>query len=103
MRPARLENLSEWALEHLPKWWERIDKDENWRYYSFVGLAVAYGIVATGAIVQLVRIQMRVPEYGWTTQKVECWPQLQTLAFSFAKRNVGRFSIFGISSCGYIF
>ena len=29
-----------------------------------------YGIIAVVALVQLVRIQQRVPEYGWTTQKV---------------------------------
>mmetsp|Transcript_5518 Transcript_5518/g.20122 ORF Transcript_5518/g.20122 Transcript_5518/m.20122 type:complete len:280 (+) Transcript_5518:394-1233(+) len=33
-------------------------------------LAGAYGLVALVALVQLVRIQLRVPEYGWTTQKV---------------------------------
>jgi Protein of unknown function (DUF1084) len=71
MRPEpHLHPVAQWALEHLPKWWERIDKDENWRYFSFIGLAVAYGIIAAVAIVQLVRIQLRVPEYGWTTQKV---------------------------------
>eukprot|EP00884_Botryococcus_braunii_P006287 jgi/Botrbrau1/1565/Bobra.0107s0052.1 len=71
MRPEpSLHSMAQWALEHLPKWWEKIDKDENWRYYSFIGLAVAYGVIFTVAIVQLVRIQLRVPEYGWTTQKV---------------------------------
>ena len=34
------------------------------------GLAVGYGAIAVVAAVQLGRIQMRVPEYGWTTQKV---------------------------------
>ncbi|KAJ8564827.1 hypothetical protein K7X08_001287 [Anisodus acutangulus] len=29
-----------------------------------------YGVVSAVALVQLIRIQMRVPEYGWTTQKV---------------------------------
>lgn len=36
-------------------------------YYS---LCACYALVAFVALVQLVRIQMRVPEYGWTTQKV---------------------------------
>ena len=34
------------------------------------GLAIGYGAIALVAVVQLIRIQMRVPEYGWTTQKV---------------------------------
>ncbi len=34
------------------------------------GLAVGYGAIALVAAIQLIRIQMRVPEYGWTTQKV---------------------------------
>jgi len=33
-------------------------------------IAVMYGNVAVVALVQLIRIQVRVPEYGWTTQKV---------------------------------
>jgi hypothetical protein len=33
-------------------------------------LGAAYAIIAAIALVQLVRIQLRVPEYGWTTQKV---------------------------------
>jgi hypothetical protein len=79
MRPTPHSNpIAEWALQHLPDWWERIDKDENWRFYSFVGLAVAYGIIAIVAFVQLIRIQLRVPEYGWTTQKVTS-PALQRM------------------------
>lgn len=37
---------------------------------AFYGLAAGYGVVALVALVQLLRIQARVPEYGWTTQKV---------------------------------
>lgn len=33
-------------------------------------LAVSYGVLALIALVQIIRIQARVPEYGWTTQKV---------------------------------
>lgn len=36
----------------------------------FYGLSGGYGLIALVATVQLVRIQLRVPEYGWTTQKV---------------------------------
>jgi hypothetical protein len=33
-------------------------------------LAVAYAAIASVALLQITRIQLRVPEYGWTTQKV---------------------------------
>jgi len=35
-----------------------------------ITIASLYGIIAIVALVQLTRIQLRVPEYGWTTQKV---------------------------------
>ena len=50
--------------------WEDIDNNPRWQRYTFVGLALGYGVIAAIALVQLVRIQRRVPEYGWTTQKV---------------------------------
>ena len=58
------------GTEHVPEWWRHIDEDPTWRRWSFVALAGGYGLIALVAIVQLVRIQQRVPEYGWTTQKV---------------------------------
>ena len=57
-------------LNALPSWWQKIDQDPKWQEYSFLALAIAYGLIALVAIVQLIRIQQRVPEYGWTTQKV---------------------------------
>ncbi|KAJ3688727.1 hypothetical protein LUZ61_017891 [Rhynchospora tenuis] len=33
-------------------------------------LCAAYALVSIVALIQLIRIQVRVPEYGWTTQKV---------------------------------
>ncbi len=62
--------LSQEALERLPAWWEDIDDDPKWQEYVFVVLSAAYGLVTLVALVQLLRIQRRVPEYGWTTQKV---------------------------------
>lgn len=58
------------AANAMPDWWQRIDSDPDWRNYSKYGLAVGYGAIALVAAIQLIRIQMRVPEYGWTTQKV---------------------------------
>lgn len=49
---------------------EEIDDDPEWQRVSFIVLACAYGIVGAVALVQLIRIELRVPEYGWTTQKV---------------------------------
>ncbi|QCD83744.1 hypothetical protein DEO72_LG2g4091 [Vigna unguiculata] len=51
-------------------WWRDINESPLWQDRIFHLLAILYGIVAAVALVQLVRIQLRVPEYGWTTQKV---------------------------------
>ncbi|MED6124013.1 Tobamovirus multiplication protein 3, partial [Stylosanthes scabra] len=51
-------------------WWHDINASPVWQDRIFHILAVLYGIVGAVAVVQLVRIQLRVPEYGWTTQKV---------------------------------
>ncbi|XP_014520866.1 tobamovirus multiplication protein 3 [Vigna radiata var. radiata] len=57
-------------LTDASNWWNDIDDSPVWQDRIFYTLAVLYGIVATVALVQLARIQLRVPEYGWTTQKV---------------------------------
>jgi hypothetical protein len=45
-----------------------------WAWYDAIGafnsLGAAYSLLATIALVQIIRIHLRVPEYGWTTQKV---------------------------------
>ncbi|GAA0150979.1 hypothetical protein LIER_09797 [Lithospermum erythrorhizon] len=51
-------------------WWEEVNKSPLWQDLIFHVLSALYGVVAVVALVQLVRIQLRVPEYGWTTQKV---------------------------------
>ncbi|KAF5750036.1 putative virion binding protein [Tripterygium wilfordii] len=58
-----------YSLKEASNWWEDINKSS---FYDriFNVLAALYGLVAIVALVQLVRIQLRVPEYGWTTQKV---------------------------------
>lgn len=50
--------------------WNEIDGSQRWQEGVFYALCAAYALVALIALVQLVRIQLRVPEYGWTTQKV---------------------------------
>ena len=43
---------------------------KTWEVIAFDGLALAYACLALVALIQIVRIHLRVPEYGWTTQKV---------------------------------
>lgn len=59
------------AVEFVfPDWWNNLEDNVEFQELANYGLAGAYGLIAAVALVQLVRIQMRVPEYGWTTQKV---------------------------------
>lgn len=51
-------------------WWNECHNSVPCQERTYISLAVAFGVVALVAGVQLVRIQRRVPEYGWTTQKV---------------------------------
>ncbi|KAK4748923.1 hypothetical protein SAY87_015509 [Trapa incisa] len=51
-------------------WWEDVNNSPLWQDRIFHVLAALYGVVAVVALIQLVRIQLRVPEFGWTTQKV---------------------------------
>ncbi|KAK8516765.1 hypothetical protein V6N12_049480 [Hibiscus sabdariffa] len=51
-------------------WWRDINDSPLWQDRFFHILAALYFLVAAVAIVQLVRIHLRVPEFGWTTQKV---------------------------------
>lgn len=50
--------------------WSRIDASKAWQVGAFDGLAAAYSVLAIVALIQIVRIHVRVPEYGWTTQKI---------------------------------
>ncbi|KAL9265063.1 Tobamovirus multiplication protein 1-like protein [Drosera capensis] len=54
----------------LSDWWDEINDSTQWQDRIFFALCSAYGIVSLVALIQLIRIQLRVPEYGWTTQKV---------------------------------
>ncbi|XP_076920741.1 tobamovirus multiplication protein 1-like [Bidens hawaiensis] len=51
-------------------WNGGIQESQKWQDGVFYALCASYALVSFIALVQLVRIQMRVPEYGWTTQKV---------------------------------
>lgn len=57
-------------MNNLSSWWDDINNDGGWQEGIFYTLCAAYSLVGVIALIQLVRIQIRVPEYGWTTQKV---------------------------------
>ncbi|KAL5209118.1 hypothetical protein ABZP36_004741 [Zizania latifolia] len=58
------------AASAVPDWWDDVNNSPLWQDRTFHTLAALYGAVSTVALVQLIRIECRVPEYGWTTQKV---------------------------------
>ncbi|RDX88652.1 Tobamovirus multiplication protein 1, partial [Mucuna pruriens] len=51
-------------------WWNEINASTRWQSAVFYFLCAAYALVSSIALIQLVRIEVRVPEYGWTTQKI---------------------------------
>lgn len=63
-------DLSPFIVKLAANWWDNVNKSYVWQDRIFHILAILYGIVSAVALLQLVRIQLRVPEYGWTTQKV---------------------------------
>nr|GEU33581.1 tobamovirus multiplication protein 1-like [Tanacetum cinerariifolium] len=58
------------SINLVKGWWNGVDESRKWQDGVFYALCASYALVSLIALVQLVRIQMRVPEYGWTTQKV---------------------------------
>ncbi|XP_060203519.1 tobamovirus multiplication protein 1-like [Lycium barbarum] len=52
------------------KWWDEINESVEWQDGIFYSLCAAFALVSSVALIQLIRIQLRVPEFGWTTQKV---------------------------------
>ncbi|XP_023883496.1 tobamovirus multiplication protein 1 isoform X2 [Quercus suber] len=54
----------------LFNWWDEIDESEQWQRGIYYALCASYALVSFITLVQLLRIQLRVPEYGCTTQKV---------------------------------
>ncbi|KAJ6809717.1 tobamovirus multiplication protein 3-like [Iris pallida] len=58
------------ALRSASDWWDQVNGSVVWQDWIFHVLAGLFGLVSAVALIQLVRIECRVPEYGWTTQKV---------------------------------
>ncbi|XWS34307.1 hypothetical protein CRYUN_Cryun21dG0029000 [Craigia yunnanensis] len=64
------ETMIAYKLKDASNWWRDINDSSLGKDRIFHILAGLYVLVAAVALVQLIRIQLRVPEYGWTTQKV---------------------------------
>ncbi|KAK9117940.1 hypothetical protein Scep_016033 [Stephania cephalantha] len=64
------ESVTALRLTKAVNWWDDVNGSPIWQDRIFHTLAALFGVVSAVALVQLVRIELRVPEYGWTTQKV---------------------------------
>ncbi|KAL5721568.1 Tobamovirus multiplication protein 3 [Ranunculus cassubicifolius] len=67
---ASTSTVMAYQLKNAFNWWDDVNNSVLWQNRIFHTLAGLYGFVAVVALIQLVRIEIRVPEYGWTTQKV---------------------------------
>ncbi|KNA14168.1 hypothetical protein SOVF_109930 [Spinacia oleracea] len=56
--------------QFVSSWWDEINESTQWQDGIFFTLCAIYALVSAVALIQLIRIDWRVPEYGWTTQKV---------------------------------
>ncbi|KAI3745369.1 hypothetical protein L1987_58480 [Smallanthus sonchifolius] len=65
--PSSMKMFDLWSSS---SWWEEINESRNWQDGIFFTLCGFYALVSAIALIQLIRIEIRVPEYGWTTQKV---------------------------------
>ncbi|XP_022139864.1 tobamovirus multiplication protein 1 [Momordica charantia] len=54
----------------VSSWWDEINETTFWQDRILYSLCAVYALVSAVALIQLIRIELRVPEYGWTTQKV---------------------------------
>ncbi|XP_024993860.1 tobamovirus multiplication protein 3-like [Cynara cardunculus var. scolymus] len=59
-----------YTLKDAHNWWHVLNDSPLWQDRIFHLLAALYGLMGVVALTQLIRIELRVPEYGWTTQKV---------------------------------
>ncbi|MFS8025683.1 hypothetical protein Hanom_Chr16g01478001 [Helianthus anomalus] len=67
--PSSMKIFDLWSSS-MTSWWEEINESRNWQDGIFFTLCGFYALVSVIALIQLIRIEIRVPEYGWTTQKV---------------------------------
>ncbi|XP_010500815.1 PREDICTED: tobamovirus multiplication protein 3-like [Camelina sativa] len=57
-------------ISYSSNWWSDVNESPIWQDRIFYVLAILYGLVSIRSVIQLVRLQLRVPKYVWTTQKV---------------------------------
>lgn len=62
--------VSAHKLRDATDWWHEVNDSTIWQDRIFQTLAGMYAFISVVALIQLVRIECRVSEYGWTTQKV---------------------------------
>ncbi|KMZ74187.1 Tobamovirus multiplication protein 3 [Zostera marina] len=62
--------VSAHKLRDATDWWHDVNDSTIWQDRIFQTLAGMYAFISVVALIQLVRIECRVSEYGWTTQKV---------------------------------
>ncbi|KAK1296699.1 hypothetical protein QJS10_CPB15g00112 [Acorus calamus] len=67
---ASASSVASYGLTDVITWWDDVHNSAVWQGRIFHILAGLTGAVAAVALIQLIRIECRVPEYGWTTQKV---------------------------------
>ncbi|XP_042450005.1 tobamovirus multiplication protein 1-like isoform X2 [Zingiber officinale] len=60
----------EGSVGNVMTWWEDVDGSVKGQRDVFYALCASYALVSLVALIQLIRIQLRVPGTGWTTQKV---------------------------------
>ncbi|CAA7403434.1 unnamed protein product [Spirodela intermedia] len=70
MASASVVAMASHGLRNAADWWEAVNNSPLWQDWIFHTLAGLFGLVGVVALIQLIRIECRVPEYGWTTQKV---------------------------------
>ncbi|XP_021719681.1 tobamovirus multiplication protein 1-like [Chenopodium quinoa] len=54
----------------ITSWWNEINDSVGWQDAIFFTLSALFTLISSVALVQLIRIELRVPEYRWTLQKV---------------------------------
>ncbi|KAL2931503.1 Tobamovirus multiplication protein 1 [Bienertia sinuspersici] len=54
----------------ISRWWEEMNESVWWQDAIFFTLSALFAVVSSVALLQLIRIELRVPEYRWTLQKV---------------------------------
>lgn len=69
MTPS-IPSVAAYALSSASDWWEVVNESPLWQKRIFYALSSIFGLISIVSLIQLVRIECRVPEYGWTTQKV---------------------------------